>query len=952
MSVRNSPLSPLSLGDSEWTNIPKYPTLETVSPYRNNWSGITTPPTPFGSSNMNVLKSGRGIYSLNGGSGNSTPPSSITRSSGGTPKLAQRESDMGREEEDFERTLSVHYNALKRYLSQLLNDGTGILKQNRAREKLLRLSPVQFLELSTDVFDELDRRQQFDRRFGSNGGPSYLLPKESFHPKRNQAREKLCSLPTGRFTELVTDVFYETERRIPRFANEDDRADVSIASMGAASPRIDLSTNESGLRRPPNTNTNSNSNFMRRESNSSTTPFIYDSLASPSPITNEFKRPTLKSFQSNTIVPNKGTIVEDEETGDDGEEYNEEEVSGAGDEFRLEKTARINQDMQKNGDPIETLKEEIKNLNEILSTMEGKLKQKDDDLSRVIEKQNDKVTEMDFEKKNLQELTLKLETKLADAQSLNKSLKLELDRVKAAHAETKQDLQTQLQQLKLSEAKSEKLNDSLQAEREKQTKEYNTQQQGITEDVRFQAQEILKEMRILSDQSRSSNEREEYYTTTIKRLELEIKDWKNRYVKIKAKFRSLRSSSSDPAIKQDVLKIVCGSDDIDANGMVKDINVIKFQISIDELLRDSRIQEPAKVIELTKNIVLNVRNITQDIAEVNSNGMKSTSEQKKLLFGITITTKNLIIATRNFAISKGLSPVSLLDAAISHLVSAVIELLRVVKIRSASQVELEDDEKELVSISTDTNDDYLVRKPELKDLVSTQSNIGPRPARSLASVRLSSNSSMYSPINSPRYSDATSSLSPKHESWANRKISLTRSVNNGFRWMDSLPSKSVVFGSKSQGNDVEQLKLYLEDQTALLVQSVQSLVTAIRSESGITATTNIINTISDVVGKVISSTEKSMNIVENTKLRAQGEAVIKNLIDVRKRLIEAGTIGRRIADEGRDDDESERAWRTWNQSLSPIAFEIAREMKELVIRVDAIDMNEENHIDMDSANDI
>ncbi|RKF71541.1 SpaA/cell polarity protein [Golovinomyces cichoracearum] len=951
MSVRNSPLSPLSLGDSEWTNIPKYPTLETVSPYRSNWSGLTTPPTPFGYNTMNVLNSGRGIYGLNGGSGSSTPPSSIARSSGGTPKLAQRESDMGKEEENFERILSEHYYALKNYLSQLNNDDNGIPKPNRAREKLLRLSPVQFLELSTDVFDELDRRQQFERRYGSSGGPSYLLPKESFHPKRNQARKKLCSLPIARFTELVTDVFYETERRIPRFANEDDRVDSPIAFTGAASPRIDMSPNESGLRRP--SNINQSAKFTRRESNSSTMPVTFDSLASPSPMTNEFKRPTLKSFQSNTIVPNKGTIVEDDETGDDGEEYVEEEVGGDEDVFRSEKTTHKNQIMEKNGDSIETMKEQIKNLNEILSTMEGKLKQKDDDLSRVIEKQNEKVTEMDFEKKKLQELTLKLETKLSDAQSLNKSLKLELDRVKAAHAETNQDLQTQLQQLKLSETKSEKLNASLKAEREKQiSKEYNSQQQGITEDVRLQAQEILKEMRILSEQSCSSNEREEYYTTTIKRLELEIEDWKNRYVKMKTKFRSFQSSSSDPAIQRDILKIVCGSDDINTNGMVKDINVIKFQISIDELLRDSRIQEPAKALELTKNVVLNVRNISQDIVEATSNDMKSTLEQKKLLFGITITTKNLIVATRNFAISKGLSPVSLLDAAVSHLASAVIELLRIVKIRSASQDELEDDEKELVSNSTDTNDDSLVRKPDLKELVSPQSNIGPRPARSFASIRLSSNSSMYSPINSPRHSDATSSVSPKHESWANRKISLSRSVNNGFRWMDSLPSMSVVFSSNSQGNDLEQLKLYLEDQTALLVQSVQSLVTAIRSESGITATTNIINTISDVVGKVISSTEKSMLIVENTKLRAQGEVVIKNLIDVRKRLNEAGTIGRQIADEGRDDDESERAWRNWNQSLTPIAFEIAREMKELVIRVDAIDMNEDNHINMDIVKDI
>ena len=44
-----------------------------------------------------------------------------------------------------------------------------------------------------------------------------------------------------------------------------------------------------------------------------------------------------------------------------------------------------------------------------------------------------------------------------------------------------------------------------------------------------------------------------------------------------------------------------------------------------------------------------------------------------------------------------------------------------------------------------------------------------------------------------------------------------------------------------------------------------------------------------------------------------------------------------IAEDGRDDDESEREWKQWTQSLPPIAFEIARETKELVLRVDIMD---------------
>lgn len=72
-------------------------------------------------------------------------------------------------------------------------------------------------------------------------------------------------------------------------------------------------------------------------------------------------------------------------------------------------------------------------------------------------------------------------------------------------------------------------------------------------------------------------------------------------------------------------------------------------------------------------------------------------------------------------------------------------------------------------------------------------------------------------------------------------------------------------------------------------------------------------------------------------LRNQSEPTVKKLSTLRQRLLEAGQAGRAIADEGREDDEGDRQWRSWNQSLPPIAFEIARETKELVLRVDVLD---------------
>lgn len=50
----------------------------------------------------------------------------------------------------------THFDALKSWLARL--DATNSSSRNNAREKLTRLTRQQFLELSTDVYDELVRR--------------------------------------------------------------------------------------------------------------------------------------------------------------------------------------------------------------------------------------------------------------------------------------------------------------------------------------------------------------------------------------------------------------------------------------------------------------------------------------------------------------------------------------------------------------------------------------------------------------------------------------------------------------------------------------------------------------------------------------------------------------------------------------------------------------------------
>ncbi|CDK27054.1 unnamed protein product [Kuraishia capsulata CBS 1993] len=106
--------------------------------------------------------------------------------------------------------LVIHHRVLQKFLQDA---GTSLSQPNstrvaKAREKLAKLSVSQFAELSTDVYDELQRRTNT-----SPQKPKTLLPKPTFHPKRNQAREKLASLQESRFGDLAKDIAYEVERR-------------------------------------------------------------------------------------------------------------------------------------------------------------------------------------------------------------------------------------------------------------------------------------------------------------------------------------------------------------------------------------------------------------------------------------------------------------------------------------------------------------------------------------------------------------------------------------------------------------------------------------------------------------------------------------------------------------------------------------------------------------------
>ena len=948
MNGRNAPLSPVSLGGSEWS----YPPIDNDASFQNNRGQLNTPPDSAGSSRaMNGFPPGpRSV-------GGPSPPPSVGRSSAGTNLYARSESGRSQSQQidNQDVVLGEHYVSLKRYLSATSRDGNPKPPPMKARDKLQRLTGVQFLELSTDVYDELKRRELTGRRTpNAPPPPDYLMPEENFHPKRNQARQKLSSLGPPRFRDLATDVFCELERRYPRFASGDIPRVGSPLSVRGPPSRSGTPVNGNGMNGYP-----PRGQSRRRPSEASSirsmrngpTPINggYGVPPSPGLPNGDYGRPTQKQFQSNTIVPNKSTMVEEDDDpvspmsagnvpsnnsyGMDRIAMDQENQRGAAQSEVSFSHCSVSQMsianlLQADKKVIADYELQVKELRGKVDDMEDAIKKKEDELNNILDDERTRASANNLEKQQWDETRNSLENKLAEAQELNDSLQRELDRIRDENAAELRDLREQVEEYRQASLnKQPSRGGDAELEQENQDLRLSLrEQQQVTEQVRRDAQEFMREMRMLSQQSGAAWEKQTDLERTIEELEKEVREWRNRYARTKTQLRSMRSSSLGLTLDQDAGKYVREKGFLEDNGLVKDVHVTKFQIAIDELLQRARLENPEQVIDSMKAVVVSVRRITKDIDVSAPNNEDMMQQVAKLKSRVSSTANNLITASKNFASSAGISPVSLLDAAASHLVAAVVELMRTAKIRPTPSAELEDDDDGTVTPVESSAGFFSPRsndQSQVSSATSVQESLPrPPPFQGLGGIRGSVESSAYSPINSPR------------ESYSNKRPSSRGApVNgNGAGYMNKgLPPapNAGMYGMRQQDSQIEDLKIYLEDQTAVLVQTIQNLVQLIRNDADINQVTEEINTIADVVGQVVSETQA---------MGSNGQELVRRLTACRERLIEAGGRGMDLAAEGKD--TKSREWRMWTQTLPPIAFEIARETKEIVQRVDQLVMND------------
>ncbi|KAL7270805.1 component of the polarisome [Rhizina undulata] len=973
-------LSPVSMAGSDWSEISKYQS-GTSDMFGPRDGGGERPPPRVGSlppggggsvpENGNgshlVIKSGRSSGPPGGlEQPSSSPTTSMARSSDGagsyTREVVASLKDIIMEEQQ----VTNHHETLKVFLDPWLSQ-RGAMRPNKARDKLLRLSKIQFQELSTDVYDELERRRSVSEN-PSVDNSTYLLPQKIFHPKRNQARQKLSTLPEPRFKDLATDVFFEIERRFPNLAGEypalmSPTTSVAgsidggmrgmptpgrngspgpgmappgrIGSPGAGrmgSPGPGMRNGGPGGYGTPGPNGGPRMGIpgpngqrgMGPGRPGMGVPGVGDSPPGGPQGPNGFGRP-LSNNQMGT-----NNLNDDGARGGEGEEAStsngrrgtEASIPGsvAGSHARKDSQrsiASMRSAMSGMGGNnvadkklIADYRSQIENLEEKFAGLEVSLAEKDEIIRQLRLQKQESGT---VEDREFQEFRQDMEDKLTHAENLNKSLKSEIVRLKADNAD-REELREKIRVLEERNLNGGSGGDEEYQQLLKSHEELRMElkeQAEVTEEVRREAMEFLTQMKAISERADDSFAKEEKMHAQITELENEVKEWKTRYARTKATLRSLRASSVGLSLQAPT--IAKDNQFSDPNGLIKDIHVTKFQIAIDEFLRVARSPNYAQTLVYVKSVIAVARAVTMDINE----NAYYEDDRVKLKSTVSATANNLITAAKNHAVGGGLSPVSLVDAAASHLTASIIELIKIVKIRPTSSGELgEDDGEDLIASPDSPSLNFPIFKPAIAggDSPKFKTSFGEPPK--INGARMSGESN-YSPLSSPRNSRNKSrngSIIPGKETWANA--------------VPDLGTGRSRLGSRSEHGNVEDLRIFLEDHTAGIVESIQSLLQAIRADGYMQELRKHVGEIETVVGKVIAWTESSMGQPGNGKLRERGEWIVNNLATIRDKMVVMGE------EEGRDLEGP--AEKDFKSRLAGLAFDMARETKELVRTVEEI----------------
>lgn len=723
------------------------------------------------------------------------------------------------------------------------------------------------------MYDELSRRL-----LGSNAVP-FLPVCDDFHPKRNQARQKLATLPKNRFKDLASDVYYELERRYPELKdmdfsnptygtpspynnaslyNKNNNPPQQSSIDGAASGQAESNTivpETSTLRqevisvdfriqkpniRPDNSNVNTNADSSPKpySSNNSSNHSLSNNFPPlPDGMPPEYGSPKSRTQSTTSSASDLGhrrangtsiSSMSSSSSRGGNRDTTTSQKSNKPDTVNFASLDSLMADLGDMIDPKKSLNEsgERKDIHSEIERLKSDYEQRMNALQRRIKELESTNGGSDGDSARVRNL----ENQLDEKEKINQQQALKIEKLE-------QDFG--------------KLNENYR------------QQQEIANDVQKEASKLLEEIKSLSIKNDDLYSEKEQSIAKIKSLSEEVNEWKSKYDKVKTELRNLKATSS---FFKETPKVDIVNDSSLAptpDGAIDESRIVAYQVAIDDLLRAGRSEVSSNVLVAMKSIVIACKGITEevDIYEQRKGSLMKAEDKEKLhtlktKFSATLT--NLMTAAKNHATGYGISPVSLLDAAASHLTASVVEMVKHVKLRRT---------------------------------------------RGQNSDR---HSSEHHPV-------------PSRENMSNESPNFQEDLNSS----NTRPnSNSNVEKSNGYAIGLDELKDFLERQTESIVQSIQTLLTAIRNGSFGKELTDNINTITTIVLNVIAVCRDSFKS-DNVPQSVRGNVILKELEDSIDKLDE---MRESITDNSEDFLNNRAA----KQRLASASFEIAKYTKELV----------------------
>ncbi|CAD6934679.1 unnamed protein product [Tilletia controversa] len=730
---------------------------------------------------------------------NGSIASSVSTIGGGGPSAEQR---------DIRATAELHYRDLLNFLqSHLAKAQTR--PRSTAREKLTRLSKQQFTELSTDVYDELVRRQKASASSTlSPGGPAslsaippHLEVRPEFHPKRNQARQKLATLPKSRFKDLAADVFFELERRFPEFADQ-YRPEAAAAARRAAAEQYD----PMNANLPPPLPTNSAYLNQAKASAPLPSPIPEEDVSlsvsqrSPSKLSQSAEAKaeaaaakkkkmaqltaalggddfgTDDNMESNTSrdgqeAPDDDLDEDDQEPdADEGDAEGEvdDEVDGlpirkmgrkqsisgrdhvddrstmysqgssvgtgflngyagssvAGGQAGSPAMGREGAFSPSYGEALEKLRSDyefrIAQLQAKATSLESERDQAIREAKDVAKDERARMEQV-FEDRLQDELSHQSQQHEERYEELQKQLQYTTSRLEFLHSEhselrDRHRERDELEQEYGDMAQLREENDNMQKECAKQ--------EATVHELKGEVSSLLDELRALSERNDEMIAERDNDHIMIRELNTQLSNFKRKYESARSELRSFKATSQlfiqpakifddeeengdgKPAAGADLKRSESSISRSQSNGpswasmlsecgAIADVHMRAFQASIDELLASARSRVAGNVLMSMKTVVLATTLITDDVAKYENGttglGISLSGDDREVLQLLrtksSAALSNLMTACRNFASSQGLSPVSLLDAAASHVSATVIDIVKLVRLRKANPQE-------------------------------------------------------------------------------------------------------------------------------------------------------------------------------------------------------------------------------------------------------------------------